>query len=138
MGVSEGDHEHPRWNFATPATDVLLYISSIEPSFRGLRESNPEVIAGPISVQGYRTCSAFSATATRKKKKGSVNINNGKRSESLYVAQGERNKPCAMVQNVRVELLFRIPNSACFRYTTFWLYAGLSRLSAPRANGGNG
>lgn len=137
FGQSVMNALHPRWNCATPAAGVLLYTSCIEPSFRGLRESNPEVIAGPISVQGYRTCPAFSATATRKKKKGSVNINNGRRSESLYVAQGERNKPCAMVQNVRVELLFRIPNSACFRYTTFWLYAGLSRLSAPRANGGS-
>ena len=32
MGTRSGELEYPRWNFATPATDVLLYISSIEPS----------------------------------------------------------------------------------------------------------
>ena len=47
MGVSEGEYEHPRWNFTTPTAYVLLYIYSIEPSW-GLRESNPEVIADPI------------------------------------------------------------------------------------------
>ena len=100
----------------------------IEPSWNPT-ESNCCTTISSISKQGYRTCSAISATS---EEKGKV-----KEKKLRFFAQGERIKPYAMVENVGFEPLFVVPCHECYHYTTFSLYAGLSRLPASKANGGS-
>ena len=57
MGVSEGEHEHPRWNCATPSTDVLLHTDRIEPSFAACATGGTD--GNRTRVQNYYSHTIF-------------------------------------------------------------------------------
>ena len=76
----------------------------IEPSWSPT-ESNCCTTISSISKQGFRTCSAFSATK-RIEKQTERSICEKKANtiqSAFYIAQGERIKPCAMVRVTRLE-----------------------------------
>lgn len=52
-----GSMKHPRWNCATPSTDVLLHADRIEPSFAACATGGPGGIR--THVQNYYSCTIF-------------------------------------------------------------------------------